>query len=48
MTRSIRSLIASVADIGTAVRASREFSRLSAEGEQKAVDQRTICAFLPN
>ncbi len=48
MAHSIRLLIASFEDIGTAVRASREFSRLSADGGQKSADRNTICAFLPN
>ena len=46
--RSMRALIASVADIGTALRASREYSRLSVTAPLIKGEGRTIDAFLPN
>ncbi|CAN7572344.1 hypothetical protein [Pararhizobium sp. LjRoot238] len=47
MSASIRALIETVADIGTAVRASREYSRLSIDAPAKQSDRLTISAFLP-
>ena len=44
---SIRALIDTVADIGTAVRASREFSRLSIDAPAKHADRLANSAFLP-
>lgn len=47
MSASIRALIDTVADIGTAVRASREFSRLSIDAPAKQADRLANSAFLP-
>lgn len=47
MSSSLHALIASVADIGTAVRASREYSRLSVTAPLVKGEGRTIGAFLP-
>jgi hypothetical protein len=47
MSASIRALIETVADIGTAVRASREYSRLSVDAPPKQSERGTISAFLP-
>jgi hypothetical protein len=47
MSASIRALIDTVSDIGTAVRASREYSRLSLDAPAKHVDRLANSAFLP-
>ncbi|WP_349433519.1 hypothetical protein [Pararhizobium sp. A13] len=47
MSASIRALIETVADIGTAVRASREYSRLSIDAPAKQADRHAISALLP-
>jgi hypothetical protein len=47
MSASIRALLDTVADIGTAVRASREYSRLSTDAPAKQSDRHAISAFLP-
>ncbi len=47
MTASIRSLRVLFADIGTAVRASGEYSRLSREAPAANADRHAVSAFLP-
>lgn len=47
MTASIRSLRVLLDDIGTAVRASREYSRLSRNAPADNADCNTLSAFLP-
>jgi hypothetical protein len=47
MSASIRALIDTVADIGTAVRASREYSRLSLDARAMQADRLANSAFLP-
>jgi hypothetical protein len=47
MTAPIRSLRVLLADIGTAVRASGEYSRLSKEAPGANADRHAISAFLP-
>lgn len=47
MTTRFRSLLDSFADISTAVRASREYSRLSAESRSLVEPRKPVTAFLP-
>lgn len=47
MSASIRSLRSLFSDIGTAVRASREYSRLSREAPAANADRQAISGFLP-
>lgn len=44
---SVRSLRFLIADIGTAVRASREYTRLSQETPASNADRNAACGFLP-
>lgn len=48
MSASIRRLIDTMSDIGTAVRASREYSRLSVDAPIARAEKGAIRAFLPN
>lgn len=48
VSASIRSLRVLLDDIGTAVRASREYSRLSLNAPAKQADRLANSAFLPN
>ncbi len=45
---SIRSLLDSISDIGTAVRASREFSRLSTVKDARRAHRVAVSPLLPN
>jgi hypothetical protein len=45
---SIRNLIDTIADIGTAVRASREYSRLSTVKDARRAHRGVISPLLPN
>ena len=47
MTAPLRSLRILLADIGTAVRASGEYSRLSKEAPAANADRPAVSAFLP-
>jgi hypothetical protein len=47
MSAAIRALFDTVADIGTAVRASREYSRLSLDARARQTDWVANSAFLP-
>lgn len=47
MSNSIRALICGVHDIATAVRASREYSRLSTDAGRKASNRLSQSALLP-
>ncbi len=47
MSAHIRSLRVLLADIGTAVRASGEFSRLSKEAPAANADRHAVSGFLP-
>ena len=47
MTPSIKVLLDTVSDIGTAVRASREFSRLSLDAPVKHADRLANSGLLP-
>ncbi len=47
MSASIRSLRLLLDDIGTAVRASREYTRLSREAPAANADRQTVSGFLP-
>ena len=44
---TVRTLIETVADIGTAVRASREYSRLSVEARSTRKDRPAVSGLLP-
>lgn len=47
MSASIRSIRVLLDDIGTAVRASREYTRLSVDAPVKQADRLAVSAFLP-
>ncbi|WP_099050763.1 hypothetical protein [Pararhizobium polonicum] len=47
MSASIRSLRVLLDDIGTAVRASREYTRLSREAPAANADRQAVSGFLP-
>jgi hypothetical protein len=44
----IRSLLDTISDIGTAVRASREYSRLSTTDDARRAHRRAVSPLLPN
>ncbi|HXV28756.1 MAG TPA: hypothetical protein VD840_00335 [Sinorhizobium sp.] len=45
---SIRGLIDTIADIGTAIRASREYSRLSTAKDARRAPRSVVSPLLPN